>query len=178
MSAMYPQVTRVPYQPGASISNTISRNGPQTPKNGLLNFSTLRSPPHLPGALCPGTSTAEQVDVPYQYLTFFMEDDEELKRIGETQSLSACDVAGNVVGCTWLHQYLACRTFFFRVHFPRHPQRSTPYVMSYHALVQCLLFAVFVLLFVAFLGVLARRMDLSCVQHAAKLVKGKLSGFC
>lgn len=25
-----------------------------------------------------------QVDVPYQYLTFFMEDDDELKRIGET----------------------------------------------------------------------------------------------
>lgn len=25
----------------------------------------------------------EQVDVPYQYLTFFMEDDEELERIGE-----------------------------------------------------------------------------------------------
>lgn len=31
------------------------------------------------------TSAAEQVDVPYQYLTFFMEDDEELKRIGEMQ---------------------------------------------------------------------------------------------
>lgn len=26
-----------------------------------------------------------QVDVPYQYLTFFMEDDEELKRIGEKE---------------------------------------------------------------------------------------------
>lgn len=29
--------------------------------------------------------------MPYQYLTFFMEDDEELKRIGERQDLSACD---------------------------------------------------------------------------------------
>lgn len=32
----------------------------------------------------------EQVDVPYQYLTFFMEDDEELKRIGEEAAIVTC----------------------------------------------------------------------------------------
>ena len=60
---------------------------------GELMQPFLAVPP--PRSTVLGASAVEQVDVPYQYLTFFMEDDEELKRIGERPSISGCDVVGN-----------------------------------------------------------------------------------
>lgn len=47
-----------------------------------------------------------QVDVPYQYLTFFMEDDDELKRIGEALGWSRTQGIFSIpwVGCIIIEQ--------------------------------------------------------------------------
>ena len=70
---------------GASKEEHIANGGPQLFRNQLAySCCAIASPPRLMSSCSAGANL--DVDVPWKYLNFFLEDDEKLREIGEEYS--------------------------------------------------------------------------------------------